>query len=64
MSVVVSASPAPPLIERARRSDLTSICWLLDMEGLPSADITTDALEFFLVYRDEIGVAGAVGLEQ
>lgn len=33
------------------------------MEFLPSADITERSLEHFLVFRDELGVAGAVGLE-
>lgn len=53
-----------PVIDGARRSDLVSIRWLLDMESLPSADITEDALEHFLVYRDELGIAGVVGLER
>jgi amino-acid N-acetyltransferase len=33
------------------------------MEALPSADITEEALQHFLVFRDERGVAGVVGLE-
>jgi len=51
-------------IERARRTDLANIRWLLNLEGLPSADITEDSLEHFLVYRDAIGIAGVVGLER
>jgi amino-acid N-acetyltransferase len=62
MSMVTPASPAPR-IERAQRSDFDGIHWLLDLESLPSTDITADALDSFLVYRDEIGVAGTVGLE-
>jgi amino-acid N-acetyltransferase len=50
-------------IEGARRSDLEAIRWLLDVEFLPSADIDEAALGHFLVCRDEIGVAGVVGLE-
>jgi amino-acid N-acetyltransferase len=50
-------------IERARRGDLEAIRWLLDVEFLPSADIDEAALGRFLVCRDEIGVAGVVGLE-
>jgi len=34
------------------------------MESLPSVDITENALEHFLVYRDDLGVAGVVGLER
>jgi amino-acid N-acetyltransferase len=63
MNVVVPAGSAP-VIDGARRADLAGIRWLLDIESLPSADITEDALEHFLVYRDEKGVAGAVGLER
>ncbi len=51
-------------VERARRSDLVGIHWLLNLHSLPSADITEDSLDHFLVYRDEIGVAGLVGLER
>ena len=62
MSKVTPASPIPR-IERARRSDLDGIHWLLDLESLPSGDITADTFDSFFVFRDEIGVAGAVGLE-
>lgn len=62
MSTTSPASPAPT-IDRARRSDLDGIRWLLDIEELPSVDITEDALEHFLVCRDATGVAGVVGLE-
>lgn len=60
----LTSAPFAPIIEGARRSDLANIRWLLAMESLPSADITEDTLEKFLVYRDDIGVAGVVGLER
>lgn len=63
MNAMTSAVPAP-VIDGARRDDLAGIRWLLDIESLPSADLTEDALEHFLVYRDERGVAGVVGLEK
>jgi hypothetical protein len=47
-----------PAIVGARLSDLASIRWLLDIGFLPSADITAGSLEHFLVYRDQLGVAG------
>jgi amino-acid N-acetyltransferase len=50
-------------VEAARAGDLTGIRWLLDLEALPSADLSETALEHFLVVRDEIGVVGVVGLE-
>jgi amino-acid N-acetyltransferase len=59
-----SAAMPTPFIDRARQSDLIGIRGLLDIEDLPSADITADALKHFLVYRDETGVAGVVGLEK
>jgi hypothetical protein len=37
---------------------------LLDIEALPSADLTEDALRHFLAARDATGVAGVVGLEK
>jgi amino-acid N-acetyltransferase len=60
---MMTSTPHIPRTERARQSDLNGIHWLLDLESMPSADITVDALDSFLVYRDEIGVAGTVGLE-
>jgi amino-acid N-acetyltransferase len=54
---------SPYAIEAARPADLANIRWLLEFEGLPSADITEQSLESFLVYRDAIGIAGVVGLE-
>lgn len=51
-------------IDAARRADLSAIHWLLDVEHLPSEDIDEGALEHFLLCRDEIGVAGVVGLEK
>lgn len=50
-------------LERARRADLGGIQRLLTRKSLPSADITEESLDHFLVYRDEIGIAGVVGLE-
>jgi amino-acid N-acetyltransferase len=50
-------------VEAARANDLIGIQWLLDLESLPSADLTETSLEHFLVVRDEIGVIGVVGLE-
>jgi amino-acid N-acetyltransferase len=56
----------PPIraIVPARRSDLPGIRGLLDSESLPSVDITEESLEHFLVYRDQWGVAGVVGIER
>lgn len=51
-----------PAIVGARRSDLPSIRWILDVEFLSSADITEESLEHFLVNRDQLGVAGVIGL--
>ena len=62
MNAVLPEAPDPAIMG-ARRSDLPSIRWLLDVELLPSADITEEALGHFLVYRDHLGVAGVVGLE-
>lgn len=62
MSAALPESP-DPAIAGARRSDLPSIRWLLDIEFLPSADITEESLEHFLVYRDQLGIAGVVGLQ-
>jgi amino-acid N-acetyltransferase len=50
-------------IDGARRADLPAIRRVLDVEYLPSEDIEESALEHFLVCRDEMGVAGVVGLE-
>jgi len=60
---VDNGSVRSPSVEVARAGDLVGIQWLLDLESLPSADLTETALEHFLVVRDEIGVVGAVGLE-
>jgi amino-acid N-acetyltransferase len=54
---------SPTVIDGARRGDLSSIRWLLEMQYLPSADITEEALAHFLVCRDPVGVMGVVGLE-
>lgn len=63
MKAFATDAPAGP-IRRARQSDLDNIRWLLDLHGLPSQDLTAQLLQHFLVYRDDIGVAGVVGLEQ
>jgi hypothetical protein len=48
MNTLVTGSPAGA-VEGARRSDLVGIHWLLNLHSLPSADITEDSLEHFLV---------------
>jgi amino-acid N-acetyltransferase len=60
---VADGSVRSPAVEAARAGDLIGIQWLLDLESLPSADLTETALGHFLVVRDEIGVIGVVGLE-
>jgi amino-acid N-acetyltransferase len=50
-------------VERARRADLGGIHRLLTRKSLPSADIIEESLDHFFVYRDEVGIAGVVGLE-
>ena len=60
---VADGSVRSPPVEAARAGDLVGIQWLLDLESLPSADLSETALEHFLVVRDEIGVIGVVGLE-
>jgi N-acetylglutamate synthase-like GNAT family acetyltransferase len=62
MTGISFESPAGT-IEAARSSDLSHIQWLLNLQNLPSEDITQAALEHFLVCRDAIGVVGVVGLE-
>ena len=61
VAVMLRASSAR--IEAARRSDLAGICRLLELERLPTGDITEQSLEYFLVCRDGKGVIGAVGIE-
>jgi amino-acid N-acetyltransferase len=60
---VHDGSVRSPFVEAARPGDFIGIQWLLDLESLPSADLTETALEHFLVVRDEIGVVGVVGPE-
>jgi amino-acid N-acetyltransferase len=60
---ISETAPFSLVLGQARQSDLIGIRWLLDVEELPSADITEDVLEHFLVYRDHNGVAGVIGLE-
>jgi len=60
---VADGSVRSPSVEAAQPGDLIGIQWLLELESLPSADLTETALEHFLVVRDEIGVIGVVGLE-
>ncbi|MGO9992523.1 MAG: hypothetical protein ACLPTF_08400 [Steroidobacteraceae bacterium] len=62
MNGISFQSPAGA-IEGARSSDLFHIQWLLNLHKLPNEDMTQAALEYFLVCRDAIGVAGVVGLE-
>jgi amino-acid N-acetyltransferase len=50
-------------IEKASPRDLQSIRTLLDLAALPSADISEQSLQRFLVYRTSAGVIGAVGLD-
>jgi amino-acid N-acetyltransferase len=56
-----TSRPLP--ITPAARFDLIGIHWLLQLESLPSSDVTEEALSHFLVCRDRIGVVGVVGLE-
>ena len=63
MRSIATGVPSGP-IEGARRSDLANIRWLLNVSGLPDQDLTEQMLGHFLVYRDEIGVAGVVGRER
>jgi len=51
MTGISFESPAGT-IEAARSSDLSHIQWLLNLQNLPSEDITQAALEHFLVFRD------------
>jgi amino-acid N-acetyltransferase len=52
------------VIEGALRTDLASIRGLLGLHALPVEDVDEASLDHFLVYRDGVGVAGAVGLER
>jgi amino-acid N-acetyltransferase len=63
MNAIRPDSPVPAIVP-ARRSDLPHIREMLDNESLPSADLTEASLEYFLVYRDEFGIAGVVGIER
>jgi amino-acid N-acetyltransferase len=60
---VADGSVCSSSVEAASPGDLIGIQWLLDLESLPSADLTETALDHFLVVRDEIGLIGVVGLE-
>jgi amino-acid N-acetyltransferase len=62
MTRIDAAAALLPIVPAAR-SDLMGIHWLLQLESLPSVDVTEEALSHFLVCRDRIGVVGLVGLE-
>lgn len=50
-------------IHPARHTDLPAVRALLEMERLPASDLDERAIERFLIWRDEAGVNGIVGLE-
>ena len=50
-------------IHSAQRTDLPAVRTLLETERLPASDVDEQALERFLVLRDDFGVNGVVGLE-
>jgi amino-acid N-acetyltransferase len=50
-------------IHSAQRADLPVVRALLETERLPSSDLDDQALERFLILRDDSGVSGVVGLE-
>jgi amino-acid N-acetyltransferase len=50
-------------IHSAERADLPAVRALLETERLPASDLDEQALDRFLVLRDESGVSGVVGLE-
>lgn len=47
----------------AQRADLSAVRALLESERLPASDLDEQALERFLIWRDDAGVNGIVGLE-
>jgi amino-acid N-acetyltransferase len=50
-------------IHSASHADLSAIRALLDTERLPASDLNEQALDHFLIWRDDSGVSGVVGLE-
>lgn len=50
-------------IHPAKSDDLSAVRALLETERLPAGDLDERALERFLIWRDDAGVSGMVGLE-
>lgn len=50
-------------IHSAEPADLPAVRALLESERLPASDVDERALERFLIWRDDAGVHGTVGLE-
>ena len=50
-------------IHSAKRADLPAVRALLETERLPASDLDEQALDRFLILRDDSGVSGVVGLE-
>lgn len=50
-------------IHSARHADLPEVRALLETERLPASDLDEQALDHFLIWRDDSGVSGTVGLE-
>src|SRR5690349_15207350 len=50
-------------IHSAKRADLPAVRALLEIEQLPASDLDEQALDHFLVWREDSGVNGVVGLE-
>jgi amino-acid N-acetyltransferase len=50
-------------IHSAKHTDLPAIRALLELERLPASDLDQRALERFMIWRDDSGVNGIVGLE-
>jgi amino-acid N-acetyltransferase len=50
-------------IHSAKRTDLPAVRALLETGRLPASDLNEQALDHFLVWRDDSGVSGTVGLE-
>lgn len=50
-------------IHPATSDDLSAVRALLESERLPASDLDEHALERFLIWRDDAGVNGIVGLE-
>jgi N-acetylglutamate synthase-like GNAT family acetyltransferase len=50
-------------IHSAKGTDLPTVRALLETERLPASDLDERALDRFLIWRDDSGVAGVIGLE-